>query len=316
MTTRQQHNDPPSRWQPPVPTTRDEKEAWHFTHPRRLLTETSRTSTLSYAGEITSHVLAEETWHRGAHTASIAAGPEQLWVELVQGNTENSLLTDEITLTLAPEAHLTHVQVYTSGPGAKLRRVISVHAGAGATYRQFTLTAGPELARHETNIHLEGMGAHASLVALNLLRNSEKTDFLQKVNFHAPGCTAEVRNRNIVAGRGHAVFQGKFHVDQPAQQTDAYMMCQNLLLNEEARASHKPELEIYADDVKCSHGATTGGLDEAQLFYLQARGLPEQTARKLLIEAQVMDVLAAVPLCFHQYVRPVAQAWLESQTHV
>jgi Fe-S cluster assembly protein SufD len=259
--------------------------------------------------------MANRTWHHGTHKATITAGQEQLWVELVQGNAQESLLTDDITLTLAPAASLTHVRVHAGGAATKLRRVTTIHAGEGATYRQFTITAGPTLTRQETSIHLEETGAHVSLVALNLLNGAQRADLLQEVTFHAPGCTAEVRNRNVIAEKGHAIFQGKFHVKQAAQQTDAYMMCQNLLLGDQARASHKPELEIYADDVKCSHGATTGGLDEAQLFYLQARGISPERARHLLIEAQVMDVLSAVPLCFQQHVRPVAQAWMEAQTH-
>ncbi|NBV54577.1 MAG: SufD family Fe-S cluster assembly protein, partial [Proteobacteria bacterium] len=119
-----------------------------------------------------------------------------------------------------------------------------------------------------------------------------------------------IRNRNLLTGSAHAIFQGKFYVAQAAQKTNAYMHCHNLLLSDTARTSHKPELEIYADDVKCSHGAATGGLNPLQLFYLQARGLNPQAARALLVQGYADEFIQQFPTHLHQQLNQTLHHWL------
>jgi len=110
----------------------------------------------------------------------------------------------------------------------------------------------------------------------------------------APDCRSRQTYKTVLSGRSRGVFQGRIHVHQVAQRTDGYQMNQALLLSPEAEIDSKPQLEIYADDVKCSHGATVGALDADQLFYLRARGIPEPAARTMLIDAFLQDVVDTI----------------------
>lgn len=111
----------------------------------------------------------------------------------------------------------------------------------------------------------------------------------------APDCRSRQTVRNVLDGQSRGVFQGKVLVERIAQKTDGYQMNQALLLSEQAEIDAKPELEIYADDVKCSHGATVGALDDEQMFYLRSRGVPEAEARQILIHAFLAEALALIP---------------------
>ena len=114
------------------------------------------------------------------------------------------------------------------------------------------------------------------------------------VSSAAPDCASRQTVKTVLAGKSRGVFQGKIHVHQIAQRTDGYQMNQALLLSPEAEIDCKPQLEIYADDVKCSHGATVGALDAEQLFYLRARGIPEEAARSMLVQAFLAEAIEAV----------------------
>ncbi|HNS87870.1 MAG TPA: SufD family Fe-S cluster assembly protein, partial [Parvularculaceae bacterium] len=110
-------------------------------------------------------------------------------------------------------------------------------------------------------------------------------DFTSAIGFLAEGCETRQTHKGVVRDKGRNVFQGKFQVDRAGQKTDARMNADALLLSDTAETNHKPELEIYADDVQCAHGATSGALDERALFYMRQRGLSEREARAMLIEA-------------------------------
>jgi Fe-S cluster assembly protein SufD len=127
-----------------------------------------------------------------------------------------------------------------------------------------------------------------------LLGGSQVGDITTVVAHDAPGCSSRQAVKNVLAGRSRGVFQGRIEVARVAQKTDGYQMSQALLLSPDAEIDCKPELQIYADDVKCSHGATIGELDTDQLFYLRARGIPEVEARAMLIRAFLDDALDAV----------------------
>ncbi len=183
--------------------------------------------------------------------------------------------------------------------GAVLTRREVIAVADGANYTRGTVQRGAALSRFEPLIQA-GAQCFVKLVTLqqtgwNDVRG-QLHDTTAMVVHMGPGTRTEIRQRNVADGDGLAVFQGKFYVAQVAQQTDAYMLCQNMLLSDSARAHHKPELEIYADDVKCSHGASTGGIDDQQLFYLTARGIDPLSARKLLLEGFVQEMLDDMPL--------------------
>jgi Fe-S cluster assembly protein SufD len=129
-----------------------------------------------------------------------------------------------------------------------------------------------------------------------------------------PHCDSREVFRAVVGDRGHSVFQGRIVVRPDAQKTDAKMMTRALLLSDEAEADNKPELEIFADDVTCGHGATTGALDDSLLFYLRARGLPEKEAEALLIQAFVGEAIESIANDdLREIAIAAAQRWLEAR---
>ena len=134
----------------------------------------------------------------------------------------------------------------------------------------------------------------AHLNGAQLLSGPQHADFTTVVRHDAPPCTSRQTVKNVLAGRSHGVFQGRIEVARAAQKTDGYQMNQALLLSPDAEIDTKPELEIFADDVKCSHGATVGELDAEQLFYLRSRGIPDAEARAMLVRAFLAEALDAV----------------------
>ena len=156
------------------------------------------------------------------------------------------------------------------------------------------MSLGAKLSRNETHLQFNGTGAHASLNSAALLSGARHSDFTTNVRHRAESCQARQIHKGVARDSARNVFQGKFHVDRAAQKTDAQMTANALLLSDRAEANHKPELEIYADDVECAHGSTAGALDEDALFYLRQRGLSEETARGLLIEAFIGEVIDGV----------------------
>ena len=136
--------------------------------------------------------------------------------------------------------------------------------------------------------------ATAHLNAAQLLTGTQHADFTSVVRHDAPSCTSRQTVKNVLNGRARGVFQGRIEVARVAQKTDGYQMNQALLLSPDAEIDSKPELEIFADDVKCSHGATVGELDIEQLFYLKSRGIPDAEARAILVRAFLAEALDAV----------------------
>ena len=155
----------------------------------------------------------------------------------------------------------------------------------------FVLNAGGKLVRQEINVVVNGEGANLDIKGVNLVGDNAHIDVTTVLEHKVPHTTANELFRNVVAGDGLGVFQGQIKVAQPAQKTDAQMACNTLLLTDSSDFSAKPELEIFADDVVCAHGATVADIDEDHLFYLRARGLPEKLARSLLIKAFVDEVV-------------------------
>ena len=166
--------------------------------------------------------------------------------------------------------------------------------GEGARLRQTSLSTGGRLCRHETHLLYPAANACSEVAGAALLAGGAHNDFTTQVRMRAPGGVARQLNKAVARETGRAVFQGKFHVERPAQKTDAKMTANALLLSDMAEANHKPELEIYADDVECAHGSTVGALDDDALFYLRQRGLSETEARSLLVEAFVGEVIDGI----------------------
>ncbi len=213
-----------------------------------------------------------------------------------------------VEIILAEGASLTHSVQQTLPPTCVLTRRTRVQLANTTRYTATTFQAGATFSRIETHAELASH-THFRHIGLSLARRQQHHDCTLHVRHVGLANSTHIRQRNLVDDSAHAVFQGKFHVEQAAQKTDAYMHCHNLLLNDTARASHKPELEIYADDVKCSHGAATGGLSANQLFYLQARGLPPAQATAILTEGFAREFIESFPEPLQKNMEQALTAW-------
>jgi Fe-S cluster assembly protein SufD len=192
------------------------------------------------------------------------------------------------------DAHLTHVRLQDEARSAFHVSTSYVEIAARGTYDGFALNLGARLARAEIHARMTGAGAMLHLNGAQLLSGSQHADITTVVSHDAPNCASRQTVKNVLSGRSRGVFQGKIEVARIAQKTDGYQMNQALLLSREAEIDCKPELEIFADDVKCSHGATVGELDRGQIFYLRSRGVPEAEARAILVRAFLTEALDAI----------------------
>jgi Fe-S cluster assembly protein SufD len=191
-------------------------------------------------------------------------------------------------------AALRHVKLQDEGAAAIHLGHSRVELAAGARYQSFVLSLGARLARHDIQARFDGHGAACGLYGANLLRGSQEGTVATVVDHAAPGCVTREYFKTVAFDRAHGVFLGTIGVRPEAQKTDANQLSKNLLLGRRASVDTKPELEIFADDVKCSHGSTVGELDEAALFYLESRGIPAAEARRMLIEAFAAEVIERI----------------------
>lgn len=192
---------------------------------------------------------------------------------------------------LAGNAALRHVLVQRESAAAAQVQTRYVQQSQESRYHSVALTTGAKINRVETQITLQGEGADATMHTVQLLRGHLHSDSMTHVLHDTVNATSNQHCRMILDDQAKGAFQGKTIVARDAQKTDAHQLNKNLLLSRQAVVDSKPELEIYADDVACSHGATTGELDAMALFYLQSRGIEKATARQLLVEAFADDVI-------------------------
>jgi Fe-S cluster assembly protein SufD len=250
------------------------------------------------AGTILLVSLAAETEGRSVafhprHAIRLAEGARLTVIELSLGR-GRYLHNPVYSIEVADNAALTHVRLQDEARDAFHLATIFATVQAGGFYDAFTLTLGARLSRAEFHARLAGPNAMVHLNAAQLLGGTQLGDITTVVMHDAPNCSSRQTVKNVLTDKARGVFQGRIEVERVAQKTDGYQMSQALLLSPEAEIDCKPELQIYADDVKCSHGATIGELDDDQLFYLRARGIPAQEARAMLIRAFLDDALQAI----------------------
>jgi Fe-S cluster assembly protein SufD len=219
-----------------------------------------------------------------------------------------------LEVLVGDSAKLTHVRLQNEAPAAFHLSTVYAEIGERGEYDSFGLNLGGRIVRTEAHVRLAGSKGIAHLNGAQLLGGTQHADFTTVVKHDAPSCTSRQTVKNVLAGRSQGVFQGRIEVARVAQKTDGYQMNQALLLSPDAEIDTKPELEIFADDVKCSHGATVGELDADQLFYLRSRGIPDAEARSILVRAFLADALDAVT---NEAVRGVlehaVEGWWERQ---
>ncbi len=214
-------------------------------------------------------------------------------------------------IALEDGAILHHYRIADDGDEGVHTHFTHVTIGRDARYKAVTLNFGSALSRHQIHAELQGPGGDCTLAGVNLLGGKRHGDTTITIEHQAPHCTSNQIYKNVLMDSARGIFQGKVHVHQIAQKTDGYQLSNTLMLSPLAEMDTKPELEIYADDVKCSHGATTGQLDEAPLFYMRARGIPEAQARALMIESFIGEALSHVhDETLRTAMQDKARAWL------
>jgi len=191
-------------------------------------------------------------------------------------------------------ARVDHVRVHHGARHASAYGAVAVRQQANSSYKSRTFTFGGKLTRVDLYVTFEGTGAECALDGLYLAHGGEVVDHRTVIDHARPRCTSRERYKGIVDDDGLAVFDGTVFVRQGADRTEAHQENRNLLLSNDAVVHTKPHLEIDTDDVKCSHGATVGRLDPAQLFYLRSRGMDAAVARSLLTYAFAREMAAPV----------------------
>jgi Fe-S cluster assembly protein SufD len=222
---------------------------------------------------------------------------------------------DSLVVSIGNGARLDHVRLIEDGREAFNISSAVVTLGAKAHYNTFGMTSGSNVSRYQAVIAFAGEGSKVETNGINLLNGRQHADTTLFLDHAVPNCSSREIFRAVVDDRGHSVFQGRIIVRPKAQKTDAKMMTRALLLSDEAEADNKPELEIFADDVTCGHGATTGALDESLLFYLRARGLSEKEAQALLIQAFVGEAIESIANdALRELTIGAAQRWLAARS--
>ena len=194
-------------------------------------------------------------------------------------------------IDVGDNAVLRHYRVQTENLEATHLGSMHARVGRDATYETFCLSAGGRVSRTEAFVRLEGLGAYCGLNGAYLMKGREHCDNTTVIEHTVPHTKCREVFKGVLDDESCGVFQGKIIVHKNAQKADGHQLSKVLLLSDKAEMDAKPELEIYADDVKCSHGATAGQLDTAALFYLRSRGIPDALARNLLIQSFMAEAL-------------------------
>src|SRR5262245_35123435 len=245
--------------------------------------------------------------------AVIGKGARAMLVESHEGAGDYQV-NCALELEVGDEAHVDHIKITGEGAGALHVSSLMAAIGAHARFNEFLFTAGVGVVRNQLFVRFAGEGTIAHICGANLLKGRQHADTTLVADHVVADCTSREVFKSVLDGESRGVFQGKIIVRAHAQKTDAKMATHALLLSDTAEADNKPELEIFADDVQCGHGATSGDLDEDLLFYLRARGIPAKEAEALLIQAFVGEAIEGIE---HAGLRDAlleyVAAWLETR---
>lgn len=189
-------------------------------------------------------------------------------------------------------ARVEHVRVQRDSRQARCVTGLFARVGAGADFRSHGFTFGGSQVRNESRVELVGPGAHGEINGLVLLASGEHVDNHTWFEHAEPDCTSRQLFKSVLDGDSTSIFSGRIHVHRKGQRTDAVQSGDAMLLSDRARSVARPQLEIYADDVKCTHGSTVGNLDETAMFYMRSRGIPADLARRILMHAFAAGLLS------------------------
>ncbi|WP_025772045.1 Fe-S cluster assembly protein SufD [Thioalkalivibrio sp. HK1] len=223
------------------------------------------------------------------------AGARMTVIEHFSGPADADYLENAVTeIDLAEDAALRYIKMQRSGSKSWHLATLRARIEARAEFRSSVLSLGARLCRHDIDIELQGEEARCSLDGLYLADGRRHTDFRANIEHTFAHCKSDVYCKGIAAGRGRGVFNARAHVHPDAQKSEAHQTNRNLLLSRDAEIDTKPQLEIHADDVKCSHGATVGQLDDQALFYLRSRGIDLESARAMLTLGFIRDIVERI----------------------
>jgi Fe-S cluster assembly protein SufD len=219
-----------------------------------------------------------------------------------------------LELFVGDNAHVDHVKIVGEGSDALHVSTLAAAIGAHARFNSFTFIAGGAVVRNQLFLNFDGEGTVASIRGATLLKGRQHADTTLVANHIARDCQSREVFKSVLDDEAHGVFQGRIVVKPHAQKTDAKMMTRALLLSDRAEADNKPELEIFADDVQCGHGATAGALDEDLKFYLMARGIPAAEAEALLIQAFLGEAIEGIEHAgLREALMESVAAWLKAR---
>ena len=217
-------------------------------------------------------------------------------VEHYVGLSDLSCFTNVVSeVVLADNAELFHYKLQKESKNAIHIATLAAKQAAGSQWHTNNISLGAKLVRNDVHSLLEGEKSHTTMDGLYLLNDAQHIDNHTRIDHLVPNTTSNELYKGVLDDKSHGVFNGKVIVHKDAQKTDSKEYNHNLLLSRDCEIDTKPEMEIYADDVKCGHGSTVGQLDKDQLFFLRARGLDEVSARSLLTHAFAVEVLDRIP---------------------
>lgn len=210
---------------------------------------------------------------------------------------EVAYITNAVTeISIADNAHVNHIRLQRDSNQAFHIANCTATLAHASNFHSINVALGARISRLNLNVQLASEGAECAVNGLALIKNRQLADTHTFIDHKKPNGTSRQLHKCIVDGAAHAVFNGKIMVQPNAQQTDSSQTSRNLLLTGQAQVNTKPQLEIFADDVKCAHGATVGQLDPEEIFYLKSRGLSEQAARNLLTYAFGAEIIERIPV--------------------
>lgn len=236
------------------------------------------------------HACSGQTASALTHSVNVGEGASATFIERHYSSSIPNHQNIVCNLTVEKGAKAVWVIVQELGWQTDRLAQLNVSLAEESDLTILVLNAGGRLVRQEIHLAVEGENANLAIKGVNLIGEGAHIDVTTTLDHKVPNTTATELFRNVVVAKGKGAFQGQIRVAQQAQKTDAQMACNTLLLSDDSDFSAKPELEIFADDVVCAHGATVADIEEDHLFYLRARGIPEREARALLVKAFVEEV--------------------------
>lgn len=219
-------------------------------------------------------------------------GSQATIIETYQGAGEGVSFTNSVVeIFLEDDAHLTHYRVQKENSASFHIGTTGIVLERGSFYDSTNINLGGALSRHDANVKFTAEGGECFVDGLYMLNGSQHADTHSVIDHTVPNCVSHQTYKGVLSDKSHAVFNGKVFVREGAHGTDAQQSNKNLLLSNDARVDTKPQLEIFNDDVKCSHGATVGQLEDEEVFYLLSRGLDPELARNLLTYGFAEEVI-------------------------